>query len=51
MMIKAFDPVDWINLMELLQKIQVDWNDRRFIWNLHNGQALKQHMSGLKMAI
>jgi len=36
---KAFDHVNWIKLMDILQKIGVDWRDRRLIWNLYNGQA------------
>jgi len=36
---KAFDRVDWIKLMMILQSIGVDWRDRKLIWNLDNKQV------------
>ena len=35
---KAFDRVDWIKLMTILQNIGVDWRDRKLIWNICNKQ-------------
>jgi len=32
---KAFDRVNWIKMMEVLQKIGVDWRDRRMIRSLY----------------
>jgi len=35
---KAFDRVDWVKLMTILQSLGVDWKDRKLIWSLYNGQ-------------
>jgi len=32
---KAFDRVDWIKLMSVLQNIAVDLQYRKLIWNLY----------------
>ena len=36
---KAFDRVRWIKLLEILEKIGIDWRDRRLIRNLYIKQA------------
>ena len=36
---KAFDHVEWTKLMMMLQNIEVDWRDRKLIWNLYNKQV------------
>ena len=36
---KAFDPVHWPKLMEVLAKIGVDYRDRKMIWNLYMNQT------------
>ena len=35
---KAFDRVNWIKLMEILEKCGLDWRDRRMIRNLYMNQ-------------
>src|SRR5215469_15337983 len=32
---KAFDQVNWVKMMEVLQLIQIDWRDRRLIKDLY----------------
>jgi len=32
---KAFDRVDWVKMMQILQSIGIDWKDRRLITNLY----------------
>jgi len=49
---KAFDRVDWIKLMMILQNIGVDWRDRKLIWNLFNKQVAYVRIgNGLSTAI
>jgi hypothetical protein len=38
---KAFDHVKWTNLMEILEKIGIDWRKRRLISNLYMDQSVK----------
>ena len=38
---KAFDRVDWKNLMGTLKKIGVDWKERRLLSNLYTKQRIK----------
>jgi DNA-binding protein YbaB len=35
---KAFDRVDWIKMMEVLESLKVDWRDRRMIYQLYMRQ-------------
>ena len=35
---KAFDRVDWIKMMEVLESVGVDWRDRRLIYQLYMRQ-------------
>ena len=35
---KAFDRIDWVKMLEILEKIGVDWRDRRLIMNLYLNQ-------------
>ena len=35
---KAFDRVDWIKMMEVLESVSVDWRDRRLIYQLYMRQ-------------
>src|SRR5207245_8869502 len=35
---KAFDRVDWIKMMEVLERVIVDWRDRRLIYQLYMRQ-------------
>lgn len=35
---KAFDRVNWIKMMEILKSLQVDWRDRRLIYQLYMRQ-------------
>src|SRR2546426_2038699 len=35
---KAFDRVDWIKMMEVLESVGVDWIDRRLIYQLYMRQ-------------
>jgi len=36
---KAFDRIDWVKLLDILGNIEVDWRDRRLIWNLYISQS------------
>ena len=36
---KAFDRVNWMKMMEILNDIGVDWRDRKLIMNLYNKQS------------
>jgi hypothetical protein len=48
---KAFDPVNWVKMMEILKSIQVDWKDRRLIWELYVQQeAVVRVMDGESQA-
>ena len=38
---KAFDKVDWKNLMGILKKIGADWKERRLLSNLYTKQRIK----------
>ena len=38
---KAFDRVNWEKLMEILNRIGIDWKDRRLITSLYMGQKVK----------
>ena len=42
---KAFDRVNWTKLMNILQKIGVNWRDRRLIINLYLGQRVKVRLN------
>jgi len=35
---KAFDRVNWVKMMEILKKLQIDWKDRRLIKELYMRQ-------------
>jgi hypothetical protein len=35
---KAFDRVNWIKMMDVLKQLQVDWKDRRLIYDLYMRQ-------------
>ena len=38
---KAFDRVNWVNLLDALKSIGVDWRDRRFIERLYMAQRAR----------
>ena len=38
---KAFDRVNWTNLMQILKRIGIDWRERRLINKLHMEQKVK----------
>ena len=35
---KAFDRIDWIKMIEVLESLGVYWRDRRLIYELYIGQ-------------
>ena len=35
---KAFDRVNWVKMMKILESLKVDWRDRRMIMQLYMGQ-------------
>jgi len=35
---KAFDHINCVKLMTILQSLEIDRKDRKFTWNLYNGQ-------------
>src|SRR5207244_13628696 len=39
---KAFDRVDWIKMMEVLESVGVDWRDRRLIYQLYNRRMTQE---------
>src|SRR6218665_921721 len=43
---KAFDRVDWKNLINALRRMGVDWRERRLIGNLYLGQKVRIRIEG-----
>ena len=43
---KAFDRVNWVKMMEVLQLIQIDWRDRRLIKDLYIRQKAVVRIGG-----
>ena len=35
---KAFDRVDWVKMFEILEKLHIDWKDRRLLQDLYTRQ-------------
>ena len=44
---KAFDRVNWCRLMRALERIGIDWKDRRLIKNLYMGQTVMIRIDGI----
>ena len=42
---KAFDRVDWTQLLEMLRNIGVNWRERQLIRNLYMGQRVKLRLN------
>jgi len=42
---KAFDRVNWTNLMQILKKIGIDWREGRLIRNLYMAQSVKVRLN------
>jgi hypothetical protein len=42
---KAFDLVNWTKLMPILNKIGIDWRERRLISNLYMTQSVKVRLN------
>jgi len=38
---KAFDPVNWTKLMQILKRTGIDWGERRLISKLYMDQRVK----------
>lgn len=45
---KAFDMVDWKLLFGTMKEINLDWRDRRLIWNLYKRQETEIEVNGVK---
>jgi len=41
---KAFNRIDRVKLLDILDNMGVDWRDRRLIWNLYIGQSAYMQM-------
>ena len=44
---EAFDRVNWRSLMRALERIAIDWKDRRLIKNLYMGQTVMIRIDGI----
>jgi hypothetical protein len=44
---KAFNKVDWKLLFKTLREKEIDWKDRRFIFNLYKDQTTEIEVNGL----
>jgi hypothetical protein len=42
---KAFDRVNWTNLMQILKEIRIDWREKRLISNLYMVQSVKVRLN------
>jgi hypothetical protein len=42
---KAFDPVNWTKLMQILKESGIDWRERRLIRNLYMAQSVKVRLN------
>ena len=41
---KAFDPVNWTKLMQVIKRIGIDWRERRLIRKLYMEQKVKERL-------
>jgi hypothetical protein len=42
---KAFDQVNWTELMQILKETGIDWRERRLISNLYMAQSVKVRLN------
>jgi hypothetical protein len=42
---KAFDPVNWTKLMQILKETTIDWQEKRLISNLCMAQSVKVRLN------